>query len=262
MLKNAILSIPATKQKKIHFRASTRNQRTRKARNNLFSTNCPRTKEEAYLQRRVHKEYEKPQVLQHAQAFCKANMTGIILAGGYSKRLGQTKALLPYAGRTLVEHSLRLLHSLFSEVILVVKDPNEFKHLAANLVKDILPEKGPMAAILSGLLAAGQERAFVMPCNMPLIDSEVLACFLAAPQTKSVHLYESSGGLNPLLGFYSKSALEHLEELMLDGNKNTQAGLSPEIVAGIKLPERLRRKSEFCIESAADYAKLLSGAIY
>src|SRR5947207_39916 len=78
-------------------------------------------------------------------------ITGLILCGGKSSRMGRPKAFLPFAGRTIVEHLLDTAQEMFNEVFLVANEPESFCHLSVDVVKDILPYRGPLGGILSGL---------------------------------------------------------------------------------------------------------------
>src|SRR5687768_8399181 len=81
-------------------------------------------------------------------------VTGLILCGGRSRRMGRPKAFLPYAGRTIIEHQLNIFREIFTEVFLVANEPDTYSHLSVDVVKDILPYRGPLGGILSGLLVA------------------------------------------------------------------------------------------------------------
>lgn len=95
-------------------------------------------------------------------------MTCLILCGGKSKRMGRPKEFLPLAGTTMLEHILDRALNLFADVLLVTNKPEDYEHLSADIVKDIVPDRGPLAGILSGLLVAQYQDAFVLPCDMPL----------------------------------------------------------------------------------------------
>ena len=53
------------------------------------------------------------------------SVKGVILAGGQSTRMGKNKALLPYQGKTFLAVSIEKLSSIFTEVLLSVRDPDE-----------------------------------------------------------------------------------------------------------------------------------------
>src|SRR5271170_2975223 len=57
-------------------------------------------------------------------------VTGLILCGGRSKRMGRPKAFLPFAGSTILEHLLATTRDIFNEVYLVTNDPDSFAHIS------------------------------------------------------------------------------------------------------------------------------------
>src|SRR5438105_4408950 len=75
-------------------------------------------------------------------------VTGLILCGGKSSRMGRTKAFLPFAGRTIIEYLLDITREMFDEIFLVANEPENFSHLSVDVVKDILPYRGPLGGIL------------------------------------------------------------------------------------------------------------------
>jgi FdhD protein len=64
-------------------------------------------------------------------------VTGVILAGGESRRMGSDKSLLPLNGARFIEHVHRLLDELFDEVILVTNSPSLYGDLPCRKVPDI-----------------------------------------------------------------------------------------------------------------------------
>ncbi|MBD2745165.1 molybdenum cofactor guanylyltransferase MobA [Microvirga sp. BT688] len=79
---------------------------------------------------------------------------GVILAGGLSRRMGgDDKALLPLAGRPLVEHvAERLVPQCESVILNANGDPSRFKGLPFAVVPDSVPDHpGPLAGILTAL---------------------------------------------------------------------------------------------------------------
>lgn len=151
------------------------------------------------------------------QRSSKLPLTGIILCGGQSKRMGRPKAFLPFAGKTFIEHSLDMMSDVFDEVLLVSNNPDDFEHLSANLVRDIIPKRGPLVGILSGLLVAKHEHCFVAPCDMPLLNKELMLAMSEKRHQNDLLVYSCEGQLEPLLAIYSRNCIEALEQVIFEG---------------------------------------------
>ena len=100
------------------------------------------------------------------------NITGIILSGGKSTRMGENKSLMKLGDRTVIEHTLLLMQSLFSDVILITNTPDEYKFLNIPLYEDVYKYRGPLAGIHSGLINSITEENFVISCDIPLITKK------------------------------------------------------------------------------------------
>lgn len=101
------------------------------------------------------------------------NITGVILAGGKSSRMGQNKALLPFQDKALIENVAEKLKGIFSRVILSVNSPDAFSYLHLARVMDRYPETGPMGAIAS-VLESGEKRVFCVACDMPFLNESLI----------------------------------------------------------------------------------------
>ena len=144
-------------------------------------------------------------------------MTGIILCGGKSSRMGRPKAFLPYGGASFVEHRYKTMKELFSEVFLVANEPDVYSHLSVDVVKDIIPNRGPLVGILSGLLVSSYDHTFVIACDMPLVDNKLIRQMCTQRHGNDVLVLEHDEGLEPLLGIYSKRCIPCLEESIFAG---------------------------------------------
>ena len=89
-------------------------------------------------------------------------LTGILLAGGESRRFGSPKDLAEYRGETLRERAWRLLGEACDERLIV--GPGGLAD----------PGTGPVAAIAAGLRAATHDVAVVIPVDMPLLTPGAL----------------------------------------------------------------------------------------
>jgi len=148
----------------------------------------------------------------------KLAMTCLILCGGKSSRMGRSKAFLPYAGTTMIAHLLQTAQAVFDEVLLIANEPELFAELAVDVIKDILPYRGPLGAILSGLLVAANHHSFVLPCDTPFVDAALLKAMSRRCQHSDVYVLAHKTGIEPLIGVYSKSCIKPLEEALFAGD--------------------------------------------
>lgn len=189
-------------------------------------------------------------------------VTGLILCGGKSKRMGRPKAFLPYGGRTIVEHLVDRFTKLFDEVFLVANEPDAFSQMTVDVVKDILPNRGPVCGILSGLLVAKHEHVFVAACDMPLIDKKLVREMSRQRRDYDVVVLGHDGEVEPLLGFYSKSCVKPLEDTLFSGKSAVH-----EVLTGVSAKvfdyKQMVNSSEqmpayFNVNTPLDYSELLS----
>jgi molybdopterin-guanine dinucleotide biosynthesis protein A len=131
--------------------------------------------------------------------------------------MGRPKSFLPYAGKTLIEHSLDLMQEVFSEVILVTDCPENYEHLSAHIVRDIIPNRGPLVAILSGLLVTTNEHSLVMPCDMPFVNKKLMLDICEKRHESDLVVYAHEDKIEPLLGIYSRNCIHPLEEALFQG---------------------------------------------
>jgi molybdenum cofactor guanylyltransferase len=94
-------------------------------------------------------------------------MTGIILSGGGNTRMGRNKAFLRIGDERLTDRTVRILRSLFREVIIVVANPLDYLDQGAAIVTDLLPGRGALGGLYTGLFYAADEYVFVTACDIP-----------------------------------------------------------------------------------------------
>src|SRR4051812_574756 len=109
-------------------------------------------------------------------------MTGLVLAGGRSRRFGSNKALARWGERTVVEAVCDALRSTCSSCLVVTKSPSDFQFLEAEctLVQDQWLEAHALGGICSGLQVAPTLHSFVSSCDVPLLQPAVVSGILAA----------------------------------------------------------------------------------
>jgi molybdopterin-guanine dinucleotide biosynthesis protein A len=101
------------------------------------------------------------------------SVTGFVLAGGASRRMGRDKATLILGDETLLSRQVRVLRTVCRKVV-VVGPARNFPELAAPVVADVLPGRGPLGGIYTGLLHTRTEYNLVVGCDLPFLEPRFL----------------------------------------------------------------------------------------
>jgi len=104
-------------------------------------------------------------------------ISGYVLAGGRSSRMGRDKALIALAGRPLIEHSVTKLRRICADVHILSNDPVLASF--APVVPDIHPNCGPIGGIEAALAHSGHDWNLFLPVDMPLLPTALLSHWIA-----------------------------------------------------------------------------------
>ena len=152
----------------------------------------------------------------------KEKITGVscvILAGGKSIRMGSNKALLPYRGGRLIEAIHRQMTEIFTEVILVTNNPEQYEFLPCRKAPDLFTDGGALAGIHSGLRQSSNPAIFVVACDMPFLNNGLIRHLAGRADKGSVIIPEGPAGLEPLHAVYGRGCLAAIEESLTSGKK-------------------------------------------
>ncbi|MGB6874018.1 MAG: molybdenum cofactor guanylyltransferase [Dehalococcoidia bacterium] len=144
-------------------------------------------------------------------------MTSIILAGGKSLRLGQSKALQVIEGKSLIQRVADRLAILSTEIIIATAHGEAIPCSSAVRIKtvaDIYPGKGPLVGIYSGLIASSSSRAIVVGCDTPFLSVSLLEYMIQICSTFDVVVPRIKNKLEPLCAVYSKNCLGPIQGLL------------------------------------------------
>lgn len=153
----------------------------------------------------------------------KANIAGVILAGGKNTRMGANKAFLEIDGERLIDKTLSIYRQIFAEIIIVTNDPLSYIEFAdAAVVTDIHKGKGPLGGIYTGLFYSNHPCAFISACDMPYLNKDFINYLVSQTGKHDVIVPELTEGYQPLHAIYSRSCLPNIKRLlMLDKLKIT-----------------------------------------
>ena len=121
-----------------------------------------------------------------------------------------TKALIKLGNNTIIENAVALFNHLFTETIIVTNKFEDYLHLGVTLTKDIIPEKGPLGGIYSGLTLSSNYYNFIVACDMPFIDFSIIQYLQQYTKGNAydIILPEYNGFIEPLFGIYSRKCIQ------------------------------------------------------
>jgi molybdopterin-guanine dinucleotide biosynthesis protein A len=108
--------------------------------------------------------------------------TGILLAGGQSRRMGVDKAFVEFQGRWLIERPIDALKQVCDEIVIVADEAGPYARLNLRVVADTLPGFGPLAGLHAGLSAMRAELGVVVAVDMPFLNPALLRALLDAAE--------------------------------------------------------------------------------
>ena len=143
--------------------------------------------------------------------------SGVILAGGKSRRMGRDKSQLILHGETLVARAIRLIGALTGDLILVTTAPDPFAGLDARLTGDVIPGGGALSGIHAGLSAARHEWSLVVACDMPFLNLDLLRYMASLAPGCAAVVPRWQDELETLHAFYSRECILIIEPILKRG---------------------------------------------
>ena len=142
------------------------------------------------------------------------DVTGVLLAGGQSRRMGEDKRFLHVGGRTLIERSLGVLRLLFQDVCIVIGQNTPALQAAVPVLRDIVANSGSLGGIYTGLKLAEMEFVFVVACDMPFLNPTAIRHLVELKDEADLIIVRSENGLQPTHAVYSRRCLPVIEQMV------------------------------------------------
>ena len=147
----------------------------------------------------------------------KTKMAAIILAGGKSIRMGENKAFIEVDGVPIISRIYSLFKELFEEVIIVTNQKDLFKNLDSRIYTDLVPDKGALGGLYTGIFFSSFQYSFCVACDMPFIKKALVQYLIKNTKDEDVIVPRTSDGLQPLHAIYSKNCLEPIRKIIEQG---------------------------------------------
>jgi molybdopterin-guanine dinucleotide biosynthesis protein A len=153
-----------------------------------------------------------------------SQITGAILAGGASRRLGRDKALMPLAGKALALRVAAALAPLVSSYWLITNQPLAHAALGLPLVTDLWPHQGPVGGLITALFQARTPWILAAAVDNPFPAPELLKRLvsLSAGTSRPAVVCRSPRGLEPFPGLYAVRLLPRLTDFLQKDRRPTR----------------------------------------
>ena len=146
-----------------------------------------------------------------------SKITGIILAGGKSSRMGRDKGWIEVNNKPLINYAIEALKP-YCDQILISSNSKKYKSLGYPVYEDKIKNCGPLGGIYSSLLHSSTHKNMVLSCDMPLISTELIKYVLDKCIEGKLSLpIHGANFMEPLCAVYPLEAIPHLEKFIKEG---------------------------------------------
>ena len=152
--------------------------------------------------------------------------SGLVLAGGRSRRMGREKALIEFGGQLLVGRAADRLARAADPVLVATGVPGRLGPIGYHEVADVTPGCGPLGGLVAGLEASPHELLAVVAVDMPYLSPELLELLASLRRAEDAVVPLGATGLEPLHAVYSTRALPAMRDALAGGRYGLQQLLS------------------------------------
>jgi molybdopterin-guanine dinucleotide biosynthesis protein A len=146
-----------------------------------------------------------------------SRVTGFVLAGGKSTRMGSDKAFLEFGDETLLSRALQQVSAVAQEVK-IVGQAEKLGGFGVT-VEDLYPERGPLGGIHGALTSTSTELNLMLAVDMPFVEATFLEYLIAQARESGavVTVPHAGGGFQPLCAIYRREFAAVAEESLREG---------------------------------------------
>lgn len=154
-------------------------------------------------------------------------VTGIVLSGGKSSRMGQDKGLCMFRGKPLIEYVVDVISPFCGEII-IGANQDSYQRFDHRVVPDRIEGIGPAGGILSCLSASNSEHNLVVSCDIPMISQGLIGHIFSSVQNFDAVIPIYKNQVEPMCAYYNHRVVDHFEKSVGQGQYKLQ-----DIIKGI-----------------------------
>ncbi len=143
-------------------------------------------------------------------------ITGIILAGGKSLRMGVDKGLMLYNGKPMITYSIELLKQFCSRILISTANPAH-EIFGYPTIADTYSGKGPLGGLYSCIKESTSKINICLPCDLPKMQSGIIDYMLLVSNGKQC-VVPLTPFPEPLVAIYPTAVMPVMQQLITKGN--------------------------------------------
>lgn len=147
------------------------------------------------------------------------DVTGVLLAGGKSRRMGEDKRFVLVGQRTLLERSCHILSELFDQVCVVIAQDSPSLQVEVPVIRDRIPDCGSLGGLYTGLRWAKTQHIFLAACDMPFLNPDVIRHMVRLKDEADIVISRWETRPQPTHAVYGRNCLPVIEEMIKVRNK-------------------------------------------
>jgi len=149
----------------------------------------------------------------------KQDITGIILAGGASSRMGKDKGLCEFKGKSLVSYAIDVLKPLCGTLLISSNNIVDYQKYGYKVVPDLFKKIGPIGGIYSSLKVSETKHNLIISCDTPFLILELMEFVLANSTGYDIVVPEHGNSyIEPLAAYYSSEIIDTVAQSINHGD--------------------------------------------
>jgi len=131
--------------------------------------------------------------------------------------MGENKAFIEIDGVPIIHRIYNLFKELFQEIIIVTSQKELFLNFNSKIYGDLLPNKGVLGGLYTGVFFSNFPYSFCVACDMPFIKKSLVQYLIKNIEEYDVIVPLTKDGLQPLHAIYSKNCLDSIKKTIEKG---------------------------------------------
>jgi len=146
-----------------------------------------------------------------------STISGFVLAGGKSTRMGTDKALLMIHDLPLLQHMIHLIQP-FCQDVFISGQNLAYSNCQVEMIPDVIQNCGPIAGLYSSLSVSENDWNLIVSFDTPFVTEDLLLLLIQNASNCNCVIPKHHFGVEPLIALYHKSCLSSIEKSINSGN--------------------------------------------